>query len=140
MTQCVHTTIKISQRSEAIHERSNIRHHKLASINVSRKGRDVNFVWVIAISLLPTPGTVLRHGRRAPACRAPLNNGPLNKGTVTCMWHGWRFPVQWRLRESPQAPAVPTFPVTVRGYDVHVTLPSNGAGSSRSTDEGLVVS
>jgi nitrite reductase/ring-hydroxylating ferredoxin subunit len=62
-----------------------------------------------------------------PHAAAPLNNGPLYKGTVTCMWHGWRFNLHDGVCVNlPKAPAVPTFPVTVCGHDVYVTLPPNG--------------
>ena len=60
-----------------------------------------------------------------PHAGAPLNNGPVQAGTVACLWHGWRF----NLRDGvcvnlPKAPAVTTFPVTIQGEDLYVTLPS----------------
>lgn len=66
-----------------------------------------------------------------PHAGAPLNNGPVHSGTVACLWHGWRF----SLRDGAcvnlgKAPAVATFPVTIRGEDVYVTLPPETAQGS----------
>ncbi len=66
-----------------------------------------------------------------PHAGAPLNNGPIYSGTVTCLWHGWRFNLHDGICANlPKAPAVPTYPVTVQGQDLlsealemlHVTL------------------
>jgi nitrite reductase (NADH) small subunit/3-phenylpropionate/trans-cinnamate dioxygenase ferredoxin subunit len=68
-----------------------------------------------------------------PHVGAPLNNGPLYKGTVTCLWHGWRFNLHDGVCVShPRGynVNVPTYPVTVRGYDLYVTLPVDGTPSA----------
>lgn len=61
-----------------------------------------------------------------PHAGAPLSEGPVHKGTIMCTWHAWRF----NLRDGacvniPKAPAVPTYPLTVRGDDLFVTLPDD---------------
>ncbi|MBM3224069.1 MAG: Rieske (2Fe-2S) protein [Candidatus Tectomicrobia bacterium] len=59
-----------------------------------------------------------------PHAGAPLNNGPVYSGTVTCLWHGWKFSLTDGLCTNlPKAPAVPTYPVTIQGQDIYVTLP-----------------
>lgn len=59
-----------------------------------------------------------------PHAGAPLNNGPLQNGAVTCLWHAWRFNLHDGMCTNIQkAPAVPTYPVTVRGDDLYVTFP-----------------
>lgn len=65
-----------------------------------------------------------------PHAGAPLNNGPVRDDTVTCLWHGWRF----NLRDGacinhPQGRDVPVYPITVRGKDLYVTLPTNDAAA-----------
>lgn len=72
-----------------------------------------------------------------PHAGAPLNNGPIYSGTVTCLWHGWRFNLHDGVCANlPKAPAVPTYPVTVRGYDVYVTLPPTGTEEKKNGTNG----
>jgi nitrite reductase/ring-hydroxylating ferredoxin subunit len=59
-----------------------------------------------------------------PHAGAPLNNGPIEKGTVTCLWHGWRFNLHDGVCTNlPRGRNVPTYPITVQGQDLYVTLP-----------------
>jgi nitrite reductase/ring-hydroxylating ferredoxin subunit len=52
---------------------------------------------------------------------------------VTCLWHGWRFNLHDGICANlPKAPAVPTYQVTVRGYDVYVTLPPTETGEKNN--------
>jgi nitrite reductase (NADH) small subunit len=66
-----------------------------------------------------------------PHAGAPLNNGPVQNGTVTCLWHGWRFNLHnGACLAPPRGPNVPTYPVTIQGQDLYVTLPLDDAESS----------
>jgi nitrite reductase/ring-hydroxylating ferredoxin subunit len=66
-----------------------------------------------------------------PHAGAPLYNGDLRDGTVMCMWHGWRFNLHDGVCINlPRACNVNTFPVTIRGQDLYVTLPVNNAESA----------
>ena len=74
------------------------------------------------------------HGRfyaledMCPHAGAPLNDGPLHDGTVTCLWHGWRFRLQdGSCTNVPRGLPVTTYPVTREGQDLYVTLPANDA-------------
>ena len=61
-----------------------------------------------------------------PHVGAPLNNGQLHDGTVMCMWHGWCFNLHDGVCINlPRGRNVPTFPVTVQGQDLYVTLPAD---------------
>jgi nitrite reductase/ring-hydroxylating ferredoxin subunit len=76
------------------------------------------------IALFHSDGQFYALEDTCPHAGAPLNNGPVYSGTVSCLWHGWRF----NLRDGvcvnlPKAPAVATFPVTIQGEDLYVTLP-----------------
>lgn len=60
-----------------------------------------------------------------PHAGAPLNNGPLYQGTVTCLWHGWRFNLHDGVcTNNPRSRDVATYPLMVRGQDLYVTLPT----------------
>ena len=66
-----------------------------------------------------------------PHAGAPLNNGPLCEGTVTCLWHGWRFNLHdGACLTPPRGRDVSTYPVSVRGRDLYVTLPADDVESS----------
>ena len=59
-----------------------------------------------------------------PHAGAPLNNGPVKDGTVMCLWHGWCFNLHdGACINLPRSISVPTYPVSVRGQDIYVTLP-----------------
>ena len=60
-----------------------------------------------------------------------LNNGPVYSGMVSCLWHGWRFSLRDGVCVNlPKAPGVATFPVTIQGEDLYVTLPPEPAKPS----------
>ena len=60
-----------------------------------------------------------------PHAGAPLNNGPIQQGTVTCLWHGWRFNLHDGVCiNHPRGRDVPTYPITIQGQDLYVTLPA----------------
>ena len=65
-----------------------------------------------------------------PHAGAPLSEGPVKNGTIMCMWHAWRF----NLRDGtcvniPKASPVSTYPLTVQGDDLFVTLPDDNEAS-----------
>jgi nitrite reductase (NADH) small subunit/3-phenylpropionate/trans-cinnamate dioxygenase ferredoxin subunit len=70
---------------------------------------------------------------RCPHMGAPLANGHVENGTVTCSWHGWRF----RLRDGAwaDAPRVKTrcFAVRVVGDEIQVEVPDPPAASELPT-------
>jgi nitrite reductase/ring-hydroxylating ferredoxin subunit len=60
-----------------------------------------------------------------PHAGAPLNDGTVHKGIVTCLRHGWRFDLRaGRCVNFTTSPPVATFPVTIQGEDIYVTLPA----------------
>jgi len=63
-----------------------------------------------------------------PHAGAPMNDGPVSNGTVTCLWHGWRFSLRdGSCLNVPRGLPVPTFPITIEGDDLYVTLPVDEA-------------
>ena len=60
-----------------------------------------------------------------PHAGSPLNDGTVHRGIVSCLRHGWRFDLRdGRCVNVPTAPPVATFPVTIQGEDIYVTLPA----------------
>ena len=53
---------------------------------------------------------------------APLCDGLVMDGTVTCTWHGWRFSLEdGRWLDSPRSKVrVDTYPVRVEGDEIQV--------------------
>jgi nitrite reductase/ring-hydroxylating ferredoxin subunit len=59
-----------------------------------------------------------------PHAGAPLSDGAVHQGIVACLRHGWRFHLgDGRCVNVPTAPPVVTFPVTMQGEDLYITLP-----------------
>ena len=59
------------------------------------------------------------------ACKhrgGPLGEGAVSGTTVTCPWHGWEYDVTSGACQMDEAIKVQTFPVTVQGDDVLVSV------------------
>lgn len=52
----------------------------------------------------------------------PLAEGVLNDKVVACPWHGWRFDVTSGADLTNPAAPVGSFPVSIEGEDVYVTV------------------
>ena len=66
-----------------------------------------------------------------PHAGAPLNDGSVSQGIIACLRHGWRFQLRdGRCVNFPSAPPVATFPVTIHGEDLYVTLPDDASNMS----------
>jgi NAD(P)H-dependent nitrite reductase small subunit len=52
----------------------------------------------------------------------PLGEGFVQGGRVACPWHGWTFDVKTGKHAMNPAIEVPSYPVTVEGDDVYVTV------------------
>ena len=60
-----------------------------------------------------------------PHAGSPLNDGTVHRGIVSCLRHSWRFDLRdGRCVNFPTSPPVATFPVTIQGEDICVTLPA----------------
>lgn len=68
-----------------------------------------------------------------PHAGAPLNDGPVSQGAVTCMWHGWKFSLRdGSCMNIPRGFPVRTFPLNIVGEDIYVTLPTNDANAENN--------
>jgi nitrite reductase/ring-hydroxylating ferredoxin subunit len=71
---------------------------------------------------LESGGTYRALDDSCPHQGAPLCDGMLDGGTVTCTWHGWRFRLEdgaWL--DSPNSTVrVGTYPVRVEGDEIQV--------------------
>lgn len=75
------------------------------------------------IALFLDQGQVHAIDDTCPHMGAPLSEGNLEGGVVTCSWHGWRFCIKdgsWA--DSPGSPGVGSYPAKVEGPDVLVEV------------------
>ncbi|RME53814.1 MAG: non-heme iron oxygenase ferredoxin subunit [Deltaproteobacteria bacterium] len=56
----------------------------------------------------------------------PLGSGCVEGGVVICPWHGWQFRLEDGISPINPAARVATYPVTVRGERIHLSLPEEG--------------
>jgi nitrite reductase/ring-hydroxylating ferredoxin subunit len=62
--------------------------------------------------LVEIEGALYAHATRCPHALGPLDEAPLEAGTITCPWHGWRFDVTTgkaqdaRRARLPEAPRI----------------------------------
>jgi NAD(P)H-dependent nitrite reductase small subunit len=52
----------------------------------------------------------------------PLGEGFLQGGRVSCPWHGWTFDVKTGAHAMNPGIKIPSYPVSVEGDDVYVTV------------------
>jgi nitrite reductase/ring-hydroxylating ferredoxin subunit len=58
-----------------------------------------------------------------PHMDAPLNDGIVTRGVVTCMWHGWQFDLKTGVSLMSERICVKRFPLTVEEGAIWVELP-----------------
>jgi nitrite reductase/ring-hydroxylating ferredoxin subunit len=81
---------------------------------VSIEGRDV--------AVFNVNGTFYAMDNVCPHRGAPLSDGRLEGGIVTCPWHGWEFDVRTGgLRMDPSR-CSKTFPLERRGDDLFLSI------------------
>jgi nitrite reductase/ring-hydroxylating ferredoxin subunit len=99
---------------------------RLASIDDIPEGEGREFkVGDLYVALFRHNGQFYAMEDACPHAGAPLNNGPVRNGTVTCLWHGWRFNLHdGACINIPKGWNVTTYPVTIRGQDLFVTIPA----------------
>jgi NAD(P)H-dependent nitrite reductase small subunit len=61
---------------------------------------------------------------------APMHEGWVTDGYVTCPWHQWQFRLNDGVCLNIPKVTTPTFPVEVRNGAIWVDLPSKGANKS----------
>jgi nitrite reductase/ring-hydroxylating ferredoxin subunit/ferredoxin-thioredoxin reductase catalytic subunit len=73
------------------------------------------------IALVRTQGAYFAIANVCRHAFAPLSDGFVDGYVLMCPWHGWRYDVRDGTTDHPNAD-VRTYPVTVRGGDVFVTV------------------
>ena len=78
---------------------------------------------IIAV-ILDHGGTYHAIDDACPHQGAPLCDGIVDSGTITCTWHGWRFRLEDGLwLDSPKSKLhVGTYPVRVEGDEIQVMV------------------
>jgi nitrite reductase (NADH) small subunit/3-phenylpropionate/trans-cinnamate dioxygenase ferredoxin subunit len=77
-----------------------------------------------AIALFRCNGQIYAIENTCQHAGGPLGEGSLSGACVTCPWHGWEYDVTTGVCQTNPSVTVRTFPVTIQGDDVFVTLPS----------------
>lgn len=83
----------------------------------------------LSVELAGRSLVLVREGRevhaledRCPHAGAPLSQGFVEGGTITCSWHGWTFEVASGRSADMEDLAVASFPVRVEGGQVFVRV------------------
>jgi len=84
----------------------------------------------VQIGLFHTPEGLFALNNSCPHRGAPLHDGFVSDGQVTCPWHQWQFQLQdGKCRNIPGA-RVPAYPVEVRDGTIWVNLENEGVKKS----------
>jgi len=54
---------------------------------------------------------------------APLNEGYIENGTLTCPWHAWQFDVRTGACQTVPASRLCTYPLKVEGEQISLDIP-----------------
>ncbi len=102
---------------------------RLASVDDIPEGQGREFrVGELFVAIVRHQGAFYAMEDMCPHAGAPMNDGPLSDGTITCLWHGWRFSLRdGSCLNVPRGFPLITYPVTVDGGDIYVTLPARDA-------------
>ena len=86
------------------------------------EGRSFEVEGRMVAVFLEVGGTYRALDDSCPHQGAPLCDGLVDAGTVTCTWHGWRFSLEdGRWLDSPKSKVqVETYPVRVEGDEIQV--------------------
>lgn len=75
----------------------------------------------VTVAVVRFDGEVYALENVCPHQGGPVGEGKVEEGCIHCPWHGWQFDLE--TGEHTHGPtAVNTFPVTVDGDDVYVTV------------------
>ena len=76
------------------------------------------------IAVFDLGATVVAVDNRCVHVGNPIDDGPVDKGCVTCPWHGWRYDLRTgeHLTVFGRRPGLRTYPVRVDGDDVLVEI------------------
>ena len=74
------------------------------------------------IALFKCDGQISAINGVCPHRGGPLAEGFVQGGRVVCPWHGWAFDVKTGSHAMNPGIKVPSYPVSVEGDDVYVTV------------------
>ena len=76
-----------------------------------------------SIALFNVDGTFYATANRCPHAAGPLAQGFIEKGRVTCPWHGWSFPLS---REDAPEDGLCRYALRVEDGAIQVEVPASG--------------
>ena len=71
------------------------------------------------VALFNVDGRLFAVSDRCPHAGAPLADGFVEEGRLTCLWHGWSFPL---APEEPINDGLCRYPVRVQGDAIQIQL------------------
>lgn len=74
------------------------------------------------VAVFKCDGQIYAVNNVCPHRGGPLAEGFVQGGRVSCPWHGWAFDVKTGQHAVNPGIQVPSYPVTVEGDDVYVTV------------------
>ena len=83
----------------------------------------------VQVGLFHTPEGLFAIDNVCPHHGAPLHDGMVSEGKVTCPWHQWQFDLKNGVCRNIPGPRVAAFPVEVREGTIWINLEPEGATS-----------
>ena len=74
------------------------------------------------IAIFKCGGEISAVNNVCPHRGGPLAEGFVQDGRVACPWHGWAFEIKTGKHAMNPAIQIPSYPVTIEGDDVYVTV------------------
>lgn len=71
------------------------------------------------VALFNVDGQVFAVCDRCPHAGAPLADGFVEEGRLTCLWHGWSFPL---APDTPINDGLCRYPVRIDGDEIQIQL------------------
>lgn len=75
-----------------------------------------------SVALFNIDGIFYATDNTCPHMGGPLGDGFIEGTVTTCPWHGWQFDVETGLCVADADTKVSTYPVTVEGDDVLISI------------------
>lgn len=74
------------------------------------------------ITLLNVDGTLHALENNCPHRGGPVGEGEVERGVITCPWHGWSFDLATGQGTENRAAVIPVFPCRIEGSDLVIEI------------------
>lgn len=77
----------------------------------------------VGCALFNVGGQLFALQNNCPHMDSPIEDGAIERGVLTCPWHGWQFNVATGISLMSDHIRIPSYPVHVENGEVFVDLP-----------------